>query len=247
MDLGRVHAFIIHLERAEGRRQQADTLLRLLPVPAEIVPAVDGLTLGADEIKAVYRRRLHRPNYPFALLKTEIACFLSHRKAWQLIVERDLDGAIIVEDDVKPIEERFDRVVAFALRHMQPADYIRFPRRHRTDVGPVVARGDEMRLMQPSYVGQGTHMQLVGREAARMLLDATATFDRPVDTTIQMRWLSSARVLAARPTCIVEFAHALGGTVIQQRSSSVGETLYREWNRFAYRAAVRVASLLAGR
>jgi GR25 family glycosyltransferase involved in LPS biosynthesis len=243
--LREIRAFIIHLERAEKRRPQVEALLAQLPVPAEVVPAVDGRTLAAAEIEAVYRRRLHAPTYPFRLLKGEIGCFLSHRQVWRMIVERGLDAALIVEDDVKPIEEQFNRVVGFALRHVQSADYIRFPRRHRTDAGPIVAREGDVHLMRPSHVGQGTHMQLVGREAARILLEATRTFDRPIDTTIQMQWLSGARVLAARPTCIIEFDHALGGTVIQQKSRSVGEILHREWNRLSYRMAVRIAGLLA--
>jgi hypothetical protein len=32
---------------------------------------------------------LHRPRYPFALRAAEIGCFLSHRRAWREILDRE--------------------------------------------------------------------------------------------------------------------------------------------------------------
>ncbi|WP_367278723.1 glycosyltransferase family 25 protein [Malikia sp.] len=32
----------------------------------------------------------------------ELGCFLSHLRCWQLLVERDLDCALILEDDFAP-------------------------------------------------------------------------------------------------------------------------------------------------
>ncbi|TAM98812.1 MAG: glycosyltransferase family 25 protein, partial [Rhizobiaceae bacterium] len=95
-----VEAFIIHLARADQRRPQVEKLLTQLQMPAGIIHAVDGNTLSQEEIAAVYRRHLHRPHYPFALRPTEIGCFLSHRKAWQAILDRKLDAGLTVEDDV---------------------------------------------------------------------------------------------------------------------------------------------------
>src|SRR5690606_24624421 len=96
----KIEGFIIHLARARSRRGQVDELLQHLPVPARILEAVDGQSLPAAELSAVYRRHLHEPPYPFGLRAGEIACFLSHRKAWKEIVKRDLDAALVLEDDV---------------------------------------------------------------------------------------------------------------------------------------------------
>ena len=85
----RAEAFIIHLARAEARKPQVERLAATLPLPINVINAVDGLALGDREIEAAYRRHLYRPRYPFALRKAEIGCFLSHRKAWQAACRAD--------------------------------------------------------------------------------------------------------------------------------------------------------------
>ena len=103
---------------------------------------------------------------------------------------------------------------------MQPADYIRFPRWPRGEAGPEVAREGANSIIEPELPGLGMQMQLVGRDAAIALLAATERFDRPVDTTIQMRWLHPVRVLSARPITIREIDFDLGGTVVQGKNKT---------------------------
>ncbi|MBA3449219.1 MAG: glycosyltransferase family 25 protein [Pseudaminobacter sp.] len=238
----RAQAFIIHLGRAEKRRPQVDALRATLPLPVQIIDAVDGQALGDDEIKAVYRRDLHRPRYPFELRKAEIGCFLSHRKAWRAIVEQDLDAGLIVEDDVEADGALFRRVLDLALENVRPSDVIRFPYRSHTDKGARVAGDESAMLVEPAHVGLGMQMQLVGRQAAAELLKATAVFDRPVDTTIQMRWLTNARILAARPACIRQIGHLLGGSVVQKKAKPPAEILSREIRRALYRLRLRAVA-----
>jgi GR25 family glycosyltransferase involved in LPS biosynthesis len=238
----RFGAFIIHLARAEGRKLHVERLASQLPFPVTIVDAVDGLALSEEEIAAVYRQNLHRPRYPFELRRAEVGCFLSHRKAWRAIIDTGLDAGLVVEDDVEPDVELFRRVLELALKSVHPGDFIRFPYRSHTDAGRRVAAGDGGILVEPAHIGLGMQMQLVGREAATELLKATVVFDRPVDTTIQMRWLTKARVLAARPTCIRQIDHLLGGTVVQKRAKPLIEVLSRAVRRAHYRLSLRAMS-----
>ena len=238
----RAEAFIIHLGRAEARKPQVERLTATLPLPVNVVDAVDGLALVDGEIEAVYRRNLHRPRYPFELRKAEIGCFLSHRTAWQAIIDRGLDAGLIVEDDVAPDEGLFGPALALAMETIRPGDYIRFPYRSHTDAGAEVARAGGAALVEPAHIGLGMQMQLVGRQAAGELLKATETFDRPVDTTIQMRWLANIRILAVRPPAVHQIGHLLGGTIVQKKSKPLSEVLSREIKRAWYRLALRVAA-----
>jgi GR25 family glycosyltransferase involved in LPS biosynthesis len=238
----RAEAFIIHLARAEARRPQVDRLTATLPLPVNVVDAVDGLTLADGEIEAVYRRHLHRPRYPFELRKAEVGCFLSHRKAWQAILDRGLDAGLIVEDDVEPDEGLFGPALALAMETIRPGDYIRFPYRSHTDSGAEVAKAGDIALVEPAHVGLGMQTQLVGRQAAAELLKATEAFDRPVDTTIQMRWLAKIRILAVRPPAVRQIGHLLGGTIVQKKTKPLREVLSREVKRVWYRLALRVAA-----
>ena len=233
----KLRAFVIHLARAQERSAHVRSLLPRLPVDAAVLDAVDGTALSPAEINAVYRRQLVRPRYPFALRTGEIACFLSHRKAWQAILDANLDAGLIVEDDVE-IDPGFARLLDFAVAQMRPGNYIRFPRRERGEAGPAIARSGELSLVAPALPGLGTQAQLVTRQAASGLLAATETFDRPIDATLQMRWLHPARILAARPIRIREIHDHLGGSVIQKAKKPTSEIVAREWKRAAYRLAL---------
>jgi len=235
--LREIRAFIIHLERAEKRRPQVEPLLAQLPAPAEVVPAVDGLTLAAAEIEAVYRRRLHAPTYPFRLHDTEIACFLSHRRAWRAILESGADAGLVVEDDVALLP-RFQEVLAAAVDAAGPRDYVRFPRWERGEDGKAVHRSGDVALIEPFLPSLGMQAELIGREAAELLLAATETFDRPVDSLVQMQWLHGARVLSARPIVIREIDRELGGTVLQKKEKGLLERVAHEVRRPFLRAAV---------
>lgn len=238
-------AFVIHLARAEARRPQVEKLINEIGLPAQIIDAVDANALSASDVDAVYRSSLHRPAYPFALRQTEIACFLSHRKAWQAIIDQDLDAGLIVEDDVQPDAQWFTPVLMAALKTIQPRDLIRFPCTARGEKGPKVAEMGEVSIIAPRSPGLGMQMQLVGREAAALLLDLTKQFDRPVDTTMQMRWINVVRVLSARPICIREISRSLGGTVVQNKSKTWAGIINREIRRPLYRASVAVRNSLA--
>ncbi|MEK1888166.1 MAG: glycosyltransferase family 25 protein [Phyllobacterium sp.] len=237
-------ALIIHLERAEKRGEHVRALIKRLPIEAEIIDAIDAKEMSAGEIDSIYSRSLHKPHYPFALRPSEIACFQSHRKAWATIAERNLDAGLIIEDDVDIDDEAFTAQLELALGSIQPNDYIRFPRWTRGEQGPTIARKDGHSIMEPRLPGLGMQMQLVGREAAASLLKATERFDRPVDTTIQMRWLHPVRILSARPITIREIDFDLGGTVVQGKDKSLGGRLKREILRPYYRVALNLYSRL---
>ncbi len=238
-----VAAFIIHLGRAEKRGEHVRGLIRRLPVKAEIVEALDALDMSDDEVRAVYSRSLHSPHYPFALRVSEVACFLSHRKAWQAIVDRNLDAGLIIEDDVDVDDAAFATQLKLAMDSVKQSDYIRFPRWPRGEKGPEVARAGTNSLIEPALPGLGMQMQLVGRHAAAALLAATERFDRPVDTTIQMRWLHPIRILSARPITIREIDFNLGGTVVQGKNKTVLARLSREILRPCYRVSLYFHSL----
>lgn len=237
----KAEAFIIHLARATSRRPQAEAFAAKLPMPAELLDAVDSERLSDAEVDSVYQRVVHRPIYPFELRRQEVACFLSHRKAWRTIVERGLDAGLVAEDDVDADTDSLRRVVDTVLAHIQPHDFVRLPAKPGEE-GPLRYGDGGVEVIEPALRGLGMQAQLVGREAARRLLAETEQFDRPVDTTIQLPGLTSARILSARPLCIIHADKPLGGSVVQKKKKPLGEILDREVKRFAYRLSVRLAS-----
>ena len=231
-----IKAFIIHLARAKDRRPQVEKLLRELPVKTEVIDAVDSQTLSDTDIKRVYKRKLHAPRYPFALSKNEIACFLSHRKAWQAIVDQGLDAGFVIEDDIE-LTDVFNAAFHAVTNHFEPGSFVRFTFRDR-EQGREVFRNDQLRIIIPNPIGLGMVAQLVSFDAAKKLLAATEQFDRPVDTTVQMRWVTGLQPLAVIPGGVKEISAELGGTTIQHKKS-FKDKLAREILRPIYRMRVR--------
>ncbi|CAN7143009.1 glycosyltransferase family 25 protein [Brucella pseudogrignonensis] len=232
-----IKAFIIHLARSTDRGPQVDKLIRELPVKTEVIDAVDSRALADAEIKRVYRRKLHAPRYPFELSKNEIACFLSHRKAWQAIVDQKLDAGFIIEDDIE-LTAVFNAAFHAVTNHFEPGSFVRFTFRDDREHGREVFRNDQIRIIIPNPIGLGMVAQLVSFDAAQKLLAATEQFDRPVDTTVQMRWVTGLQPLAVIPGGVKEISAQLGGTTIQHKKS-FSDKLAREILRPIYRMRVR--------
>ena len=234
--------YIIHLKRATDRRRQAEAFAASLPMPAELLDAVDGKAMSAAALQERARRDLHSPRYPFPLANGEIACFLSHRRAWQAVIDSGCDAGLIAEDDVAAASPEFVPLIETVLAGMSPGDVVRFPMRERGEQGRRTWGIGRLHVIEPRLPALNMQMQIVGREAARLLLAASEEFDRPVDSFVQMQWLHGARMLSARPIVIRELGGELGGSVIHPQRRTIVDRLVHEIQRPFIRLAVHQAN-----
>lgn len=231
-----MRCFIIHMQGDENRAPNVARLLSFL-AGAEVMPAVvgrDALAAGAVRLRA---GDLHAPRYPFALGPGEIGCFLSHRACWQRIVDENADHALIVEDDMAPDPALWPDVSALIAAHAGSDSYIRLPAKPGEKPAAIVDDRGAARLFLPRVVGLQTVAQVVGRRAAKRLLAASETLDRPVDTFVQMHWITNQPVHTIWPGGVRELTGELGGSTIQNKSRAGGR-LRREVCRAYYRAQV---------
>lgn len=234
-------AMIIHLERQQRRRDQCQRLLRELGPAARIMPAVDGRRLDNAALAACYRRST-ATSYPFRLRPAEVATFLSHRRCWQAIVDQDLPAALVLEDDVS-LGTGFAEACALGMAHLPDRGLIRFPVKP-VERGSVLARSagpEGPALIRPETVGLGMRAQIVTRDAAVQLLSCTRTFDRPVDTYMQLRWVHGVDVLSVWPSGVGEISCSLGGSTIHDRLS-LRQRVRREVLRPLYRLSIALQS-----
>jgi GR25 family glycosyltransferase involved in LPS biosynthesis len=230
-----MRSFIIHMPGDAKRAPNAARLLKTLP-EAELVDAVIGREVVAAGGCATAPGTLHQPHYPFPLSPGEIGCFLSHRRCWQKILDEGLDCALIAEDDMETEPAAWGAALALAVRHAGPGSFIRLPAKRREAAAATLAQQDGAQLFLPKVAGLQTVAQVVGREAARRLLGATAVLDRPVDTFLQMHWIHGQQIHTILPNGVSELTEALGGSTIQKKKS--GNKLSREFQRALYRARV---------
>lgn len=236
-------AFIIHLARSTARKAQVTRIKAACPLDAEVIAAVDGQALSAAERAAVYVPSLHRPRYPFRLNKGEIGCFLSHRLAWKTIIARDLDAGLIIEDDVEITPETFANALDLALAHISKHGLIQFQVRTIKNPGATIARSESAALMRPDIAPLRMSCSLYSRAAAMRLLEFTRSFDRPIDSSLQLTWENGISPLIAVPSGVAEVSGQLGGTTIQRQDMPLALRLRHEVLRPLYRWQIKHRAL----
>ena len=230
-------AYILHLERATSRAANVQALKDRLPIECEIVAAVDGARLSRLELDQAYARRRFRPHYPFALTTAEVGVFLSHRAAWRRIVDEKLDFAVVFEDDAQVDTGPFTALIEFVTAERAAWDYVLMPAAPVRNGTPVARRG-ALVLVRPDAPPLRAIGQIVSRAAAARLLECSLPFDRPVDTFLQMTWVTGQPVLVASPSPVRDVSRQTGGTTVQRRSMGLVERIRHEALRPIYRAQV---------
>ncbi len=230
-------SLIIHMPSSSARRPNAEKLLRDLP-DARLVDAVDGRDPAQIAGVQTFAGDLHAPSYPFALKPAEIGVFQSHRKCWQMIVDEGWDHALIVEDDLAVSLPDMARALTMITAYVTPDMYVRLPPKMREKPGTVIAKDGDMRLILPRRIGLQCCCQVVGRAAAARLLAGSQKIDRPIDTWLQMHWITGQPVHALLPNGNAEIAGQIGGSTIQQKTRTSGK-LMRELKRAWYRTRIR--------
>jgi GR25 family glycosyltransferase involved in LPS biosynthesis len=95
--------YVINLDRSTDRLKEVDSRLKRLGIKYQRISAVEGNKLSYAEI----RKETTLPSALFST-KAAIGCALSHKKAWQDVVNRNLNRVLILEDDVVLAESNFE-------------------------------------------------------------------------------------------------------------------------------------------
>ena len=242
-----LHAFVLHLARATGRRANAQALKQACTATrsfaqVDVWPAVDGSAIASDDLASIIGTHLFEPTYPFSLRTGEIGCFLSHRNIWAEIQARDIDAALIIEDDAGVGLEAFAQSIALASRYVDELGYIQLQTRPTAHPATLIEAEGSCQLKIPQIGGLRTTAQIVSKDAAAHLSRLSDRIDRPVDTFVQSHWQTGLRPAAIYPSGVADIADQLDGTTIQGGRKGIFEKLGREFNRSRYRRAVKSLS-----
>lgn len=93
---------VINLDRSQDRWSRMQQQIQAIGLSVERVTAVDAQAMAPEEI-ASHVPTVDDPSkvvYPRELKPGEVACFLSHRKCWQRLVDSGERWGLIFEDDV---------------------------------------------------------------------------------------------------------------------------------------------------
>ena len=151
--------------------------------------------------------------------KGEVGCFLSFRKAWQNIVDQNLAGGLIFEDDVSLNLDVFQHSFDTALSWIEKHGYIQFQVRDVSKKIEIIKAYKKINLLKPSPILLRCSAQLVSYSTAKRLLEITERFDRPVDGLLQLNWSTGVEVTTITPSGVMDNTNASGGSNLSLKYS----------------------------
>jgi len=239
---------VINLNKSSERWAHMERMLKTQSLTSvHRISAVYGAELSEQDIELTYNDQKNQQQYFSPLKKAEVACFMSHRKAWQFIVDHQLAFACILEDDVQfetAPKILFDSLESL-LKKNEPVAIRLYSKR------PIRGRIFEYelpspyRLVKPRLSPMGMPGFVINRAAAIQWLEQTQEIFEPVDVAIQRHWDMGFQTLELQPPLVKEVSFSLGGTTLHHQSpQSKWTKIRRELTRPRYRLTRFIKSLM---
>ena len=194
--------FVINLDKSPERMSRIAKRLDELFIPFERISGVYGAELSQEEIAQYYCPKLNKKNYRRPLGLGEIGCYISHIKAWQTIVDRELSCGLVLEDDIV-IEEGLAELTKELAKSSDNFDIVKFFNK-KTNPKTVDSLDftSRYKLCRFKKIPIGNYAQLISLSGAKKLLGTYEKFGRPVDEDIQHWWESDTNVLGLLPSIV---------------------------------------------
>ena len=219
---------VINLERSPERLAGIKSQLDALGIGFERIEAVDGKKLSNEEIERAAPARIVSRTYHRTLSRGEVACGLSHRRAWQKIVDDRLDFAIVLEDDAGILENFVDVIRLVATLPEGTWDYIK--------LFPLTKAGNRNIAKRFDYMGHtfviyhrfplGFCGQAISRCGAQAMLANLPYVTEPADSQLKSWWDAGIYPFGLLPYCV---HHEFGATSDINPEGKLEEMPQNKW------------------
>ena len=202
----RIKVYVISLDRAVARRAHMSQLLAKLGIEAAFITAVDGQHLTPEERRR-YARGKARRVYGCDMTDNEVACYLSHLRAYSALIASGEEAALVLEDDIScdarltyvlnslnvdvPTEWSVLRLQSTKTSVAEPATKAAYGDPIEGLAGHVICRLSTNVLGGCGYV--------IRRHAAQNLLARSQRIFMPIDQTLDRYWENGIAPYVVRP------------------------------------------------
>ncbi len=201
--------FLINLDRASDRLALVEKQFRDLGLDFERLPAVDAKSTSEEILNKHYSKSLNRKHYFTSLTKTEIACYMSHLKAMNKVIEEDLDYAIILEDDIV-LYPNFKYVHNIIASIKEDWEYLKLQinqgrKKKITKRNPIeVASLPDVNFEHISWskIPIGASAYVISKKAAKKFLKTYPLVYRPADVDLQFPWEHKINITGISPELV---------------------------------------------
>lgn len=199
--------YYINLDRSKERNDFIQKQLKDFKQDYLRIPAVNGNDLDEKMIKQAGKNQslvmsLVKPN------AGQVGCFLSHRKAWEIIKEQKEDFAILLEDDIVIHKELFDELDDI-LNCISTNDYIALS----GIKGKIIFEKNKIltKFVTPAH---GTIGQIVGKNAAKTLYDNMSEYVTAVDNMLRFIHIYKVPIWTSNKAYVFTIDEEIGGSTI---------------------------------
>jgi glycosyl transferase family 25 len=211
------HVLVINLDKDTERLEAVTKQLSDVSLKATRIPAIYGAVLSDKETRSNTTNQCYNYCTP-----SMVGCWLSHKKAWEFVVNNNIESALILEDDsefvddfhvklqeyTRELPEKWDIVLLGTLLECT-REKCGFFAKMAEVVRDIVVKPEKdseryvtNNLYRPTTF-TGTHAYIVSRKGAEKLLQKLPLADGHVDIGIA-RHLSSLSCYAVTPSIIIQ-------------------------------------------
>ena len=184
--MNNICAFVIGLERDLHRRKYIERHFSERNVTFEWFSAVDGLTLSSKDINNYCPHSYL--NNRWELTPSEIGCFESHRRIWNVIIERSLDNALIFEDDVYLVPSFLSRLTKIIDTSLE-FDLVKLDTFLSTvRVGALNSQIDNIQIRRLMSHLSSSAAYMVSKQGCISLVERSKVYCDPLDIFITKNW-----------------------------------------------------------
>lgn len=209
-----IPAFIISLKEETARREAMSKHLAELGIEASYLDAVDGRPMNVLE-HPNYAGRRRMAAHGRHLKPGELGCMLSHRAAYQKILDEGHEHVLLLEDDAR-LHEDTKAALESILAKKIPYDIVRLLGSAKVAKGKhrkIIPLYKDFWLVRLRTNPGGTHATLISRSGAEKLLKVTEKFSFPIDTTMGRSWEAGMQSYSIQPGLAIQdmsFESAIG-------------------------------------
>ena len=188
--------YLINLARSTDRLEACARQLDAHDLSYERIDAVDGDDIPNSTISDIYN--FNTSSYHKRMTKGEIACYLSHVRTWQKIVDEKLDYAVIFEDDIL-LQNGIQQALEVISSIREPWDVIKLaeaPIKRKVEHHIQVVG---FSLVTYNKIPIRCCAQAISLAGAKKLLANSANVTRPIDIELQYWWESELCVFGLQP------------------------------------------------
>jgi glycosyl transferase family 25 len=175
--------------------------LKKIAISYERISAIKGANLTVDEISNEYSASLNKKKFRANLSLGEIGCYISHKKIWRQMVEKEIEFAIILEDDLT-IQSNFVDIFS-DINNLKKYELIKLSDNRSYPAVQNKKISNQFDLINFKKIPNCTTGYTLNLAGAKKLL-ARNKFYRPVDIDIQFCKELDLSVFGLRPYPITE-------------------------------------------